>query len=164
MILIEPPANFSSRSCLYCAAVYVYIHCACTLYCGIVYLIAKVQWLWNDFLSRSQLSCGQLPCGQLSRGQLVTRSTLHLKCWQKLSLCPIRECSDDCLQCPGPCMERRASTTEFIAEDISIHDPNTPEVKPTSVTFERLFISEWSCGVVCVYMCKRCIRVKGVYV
>ena len=56
-------------------------------------------------------------------------------------------------QCPGPCMERRASTTEFIAEDISIHDPNTQEVKPTSVTFERLFISEWSCRVVWVECC-----------
>ena len=38
--------------------------------------------------------------------------------------------------------------TEFIAEDISIHDPNTQEVKPTSVTFERLFISEGSCRAV----------------
>jgi len=33
VILIEPPANFSSRSCLYCAT--VYLHCVCTLYCGI---------------------------------------------------------------------------------------------------------------------------------
>jgi len=43
-------------------------------------------------------------------------------------------------------------TTEFMAEGISIHDPNTQEVKPTSVTFERLFISEWSCRVVGVYV------------
>ena len=34
--------------------------------------------------------------------------------------------------------------TEFMAEGISIHDPNTQEVKPTSVTFGGLFISEWS--------------------
>jgi len=66
---------------------------------------------------------------------------------KNLSLCPIRECSDDCLQYQGP-MERRASTTEFIAEGISIHDPNPQEVKPTSVTFKGLFISEWSCRVV----------------
>ena len=38
-----------------------------------------------------------------------------------------------------------------MAEDISIHDPNTQEVKPTSVTFERLFITEHG-GVVVRYI------------
>jgi len=33
-----------------------------------------------------------------------------------------------------------------MAENISIHDPNAQEVKPTSVTFERLFINEWRGG------------------
>ena len=119
--------------------------------CVCVYSLCMYTVLWhhmylNDFLSQSQLSCGQLPCGQLSRGQLVTRSTLHLRsCPISTTFSPIRECSDDCLQCPGP-MERQASITEFMAENISIHDPNAQEVKPTSVRFERLFISEWSCG------------------
>ena len=45
-------------------------------------------------------------------------------------------------------MEMGASITEFMAENISIHDPNTQEVKPTSIRFERLFISEWSSRVV----------------
>jgi len=47
-------------------------------------------------------------------------------------------------------METRASITEFMAENISIHDPNAQEVKLTSVTFEGLFISELSYRVVCV--------------
>ena len=50
-------------------------------------------------------------------------------------------------QTGGP-TERRASTTDFMVESISIHGPNAQEVKLTSVRFEGLFISEWSCGVV----------------
>ena len=41
--------------------------------------------------------------------------------------------------------------TEFIAEGISIHGPNTQEVKPTSVRFEGLFISEHGGVVVRIF-------------
>ena len=45
------------------------------------------------------------------------------------------------------CWPPPSFTTEFMAENISIHDPNTQEVKPTSVRFEGLFKSECSCAV-----------------
>jgi len=63
----------------------------------------------------------------LSRDQLYISEAVP-----SVTFCPIRECSDDCLLCPGP-METRASITEFIAEDISIHDPNAQEVNPQAL-------------------------------
>ena len=61
--------------------------------------------------------------------------------WEKHFQCALKVSSIRRVYWPPP-----SFTTEFMAENISIHDPNAQEVKPTSVRFERLFISEWSCG------------------
>ena len=72
----------------------------------------------------------------LSQDQLYISNSVK-SCPISTTFCPIRGCSDDCLHCPGS-METRASITEFMAENISIHDPNAQEVKPTSVRFNSL--------------------------
>ena len=72
----------------------------------------------------------------LSQDQLYISNSVK-SCPISTTFCPIRGCSDDCLHWPGS-METRASITEFMAENISIHDPNAQEVKPTSVRFNSL--------------------------